>query len=111
MKGDRKVRQKELSRAEREFLDVLRAAPPAAELPWMRVEIVGESGKTYVFALAVHGGWVVGGAPIAKMMIGQRARDVWKMYRRRGAILSRLEPHEHREAALTTASRSDFWRS
>jgi hypothetical protein len=111
MKGDRKSRQKVLSRAAQEFLDVLRGAPPVAELPWMRVEIVGESSKTYVFALAVHDGWVVGGAPIARMMIGQRARDVWKMYKRRGAALSRLEPHERRPAELTTVSRRDFWPS
>lgn len=74
------------------FADVLRRAPPAHELPWMRVELQGESGQWFVFCVAVFEGWVVATAPVAKRMFGQRARAVWKMYANRGAALMRLEP-------------------
>lgn len=108
MKGDRKPRKRELSAAEKEFLEVVREAPSVAELPWMRVELAGEMGAVYVFALAVFRGWVVGGAPIARRMIGQRVRDVWRAYRHRGAVLSRIEPHPSREQGLIAARRSHF---
>lgn len=64
--------------------------PPAAELPWMRAEITGESGRLMVFAMAVHDGRIVETAPIARRMLNMSARDAWKMLARRGAKLSRI---------------------
>lgn len=66
--------------------------PPLHELPWIRVEIQGESGQWFVFAAAVHDGKLVGGAPVARRMFGLDARSAWKMYRRRGAKLERMDP-------------------
>jgi hypothetical protein len=80
------------SPASREFLRALSSAPPVVELPWMRVELTGESGNTRVFCLAVHDGWIVSAAPIARRHIGQRARAAWKLFANRGAVLSRLDP-------------------
>lgn len=76
------------------FAEVLSRAPPAHELPWMRVEIRGETGQWFVFCLAVYDGWIVECAPVARRMFGQRARTVWKLYAHRGAKLMRLDPPE-----------------
>jgi hypothetical protein len=71
---------------------VLATAPSVVELPWMRVELVTETGKICVFALAVHKGWIVATAPIAKKLYGQSAREAWKLFRSRGAKLMRMDP-------------------
>jgi hypothetical protein len=73
-----------------EFLDALRAAPAPALCPWMRVSVRGESGAWLTFALAVHDGWIVATAPIAKAWFGQRAKDAWRFWRGRGAQLERI---------------------
>jgi hypothetical protein len=109
VKGDRKARRRELSAAEQRFLDVVRTAPAPEKLPWMLVELPGESGTLYTFALAVHEGWVVAAAPLARAVIGHRARHVWMLFRGRGARLTRLNPEETRDERLLKVSRSDFW--
>ena len=80
------------------FAEALSRRPPITELPWMRVELQGETGQWFVFGLAVHEGWVVAVAPVARRMFGHRARDVWKIYRSRGAKLMRLDAHVKPEA-------------
>lgn len=77
-------------KTDRACLDAMRTAPPIAHCPWMRVEVVGERGRPIVFALAVHDGWIVGGARIGRKLVGQRARDVWKLWISRGAKLDRI---------------------
>lgn len=72
-----------------EFLEALRTAPPIAECPWMRVELQGER-QVFVFALAVHKGWIVAAAPVARAWFGQRARDAWRYWRQRRAKLQRI---------------------
>lgn len=73
-----------------EFLEALRTAPPAAECPWMRIEVRGETGQWFVFALAAWDGWIVATAPIARAWFGQRARDAWKHWKARKAALERI---------------------
>ncbi len=72
-----------------EFLSALASAPPVAECAWMRVDVDGERGPL-VFALAVHAGWVVSAPRIARRLVGQRAKDVWRYWRGRGARLGRI---------------------
>lgn len=100
---------KEISaKTEQEKWEALQSSPGPAECPWMRVEITGETGTTYIFALAIWKGWVVAGAPLARMCWGQRAKPVWQLFKLRGAKLERLDPphddHEH----LLRVSYRDF---
>jgi hypothetical protein len=64
-------------------------------LPWMRVEIVPSRGCPIVFAVAVHEGRVVGGAPLGMQMaaaVDYDARKLWKGLAARGAQLMRMDP-------------------
>jgi len=95
--------------SQRGFSDAFWAAiktMPASllELPWMLVELTGETGKTWRFAMAIHSGWIVGGAPIAKMNFGQRVKPVWRLMEHRKAVLERLDPphDEERQRLLLT---------
>ena len=92
--------------AKRGFSDAFWAATETMsgtllEQPWLVVELTGESGNRWRFAMAVHAGWIVGGAPIAKMHFGQRVKSVWRLFEHRNAKLERVDPpHDEEQQEL-----------